>query len=313
MLQAQNYQQPDDFFRLQAALMRWVQEVGHCNLWHKGDIGHRLFNGCANYPSADMLRYWVDETGEIRAFVIFYPHWEVFDLQVAPELRSSETHIALFESCERETLRLAQRFDIKFEAMIADVFDCDPTYAAFVEARGYQYDKLGLTMTRHDLQDLPQAPLPEGFHFHDATAADAERLADVHNNSFTNKWNAASYLAVFSAPHLEYELVVVAPDGRFAAFTNVWIDQLNRSLLFEPVGTHADFRRRGIATALMVYAMRRMRAEHDIECAYVCHDPPAKNPASGPLYASLGFQKLHEIYEYRRSITAEDWARLSQG
>ena len=90
---------------------------------------------------------------------------------------------------------------------------------------------------------------------------------------------------------MEYEFVVVAPDGRFAAFTNVWVDDVNRSLLFEPVGTHSDFRRRGLGKALMAHVLQRMRAERGIECAYVCHAPPSKNPAAAALYASVGFRE----------------------
>ena len=184
----------------------------------------------------------------------------------------------------------------------SDVFDCDPAYVAFAEERGYRYAKRGFSLTRHDLNCFPAAELPAGFRFHQATADDAARLADVHNHSFTNKWNAESYGKVFRSPHLEYEIVVEAPDGRFAAFTNVWIDDLNRSLLFEPVGTHSNFRRRGVAKALMVHGLRRMQAERGIKCAYVCHAPASENPAAASLYASVGFEKLHDIYEYAKPV-----------
>ena len=101
---------------------------------------------------------------------------------------------------------------------------------------------------------------------------------------------------------MEYEIVAEAPDGRFAAFTNVWIDDLNRSLLFEPVGTHADFRRRGIGKALMLHVMKRMQAERGIRRAYVCHQPASDNPAAAALYASVGFIRLHDIFEYAKPI-----------
>ena len=159
-----------------------------------------------------------------------------------------------------------------------------------------------ITLTRHDLAELPTAELPARFRFHEAAAHDAALLADVHNHSFSHKWNAAKYREVFRSPHMERELVALAPDGRFAAFTNLWLDELNRSLLFEPVGTHSDFRRRGVGKALMVYALKRMREEYGIERAYVCHEPPSRNPASTALYASVGFQPLHVIHEYGKDL-----------
>ena len=298
-LQAYSYHNASDLKRGQAALMSWVNRAGHCNYLHKGDIGHRLFNGCYGYDKADVFRYWVDEAGEVRAFANLYPHWKgFFDLQIAPSLFGSDAHAELLRFCEGETLSLGNKYRKEISESVIEVCDDDSSYQAFVQDCGYSHSKHSITLTRHDLGQLPAAELPAGFRFHDASADDAEELADVHNHSFTNKWNTESYGEVFRSPHLEYEIVVVAPDGRFAAFTNVWIDDLNRSLLFEPVGTHSDFRRRGIAKALMVTVLKRMQAQHKLQCAYVCHEPADKNPASGALYASVGFQKLHEFHEY---------------
>lgn len=296
------YQGPKDLYRAQAALMAWVRARGHCNYLHKGDIGHRLFNGCCAYDPADMMRYWLDDAGEICAIAILYPHWEAFDLQVTPALWLSDEHARLVDFCESETLVLAERFGLRMKELALDVFDCDRAFIAFVEERGYKHSKHGFSLTRHELKSFPVAELPPGFRFRQATADDAERLADVHNHSFTSKWNAESYAKVFRSPHLEYEFVVEAPDGRFAAFTNVWIDDVNRSLLFEPVGAHADFRRRGIGKALMVRVLRRMQAERGINCAYVCHAPASENPAAAALYASVGFEKLHDIHEYAKPV-----------
>ena len=301
-MKARHYQGAEDLYRAQAALMAWVREAGHCNYLHKGDIGHRIFNSCFVYNPADVMRYWLDDQGEICAFAVLDLPWNAFDLQVAPRLRLSDGHIDVFEYCERETLRLAERSGRRLKEIIVEADDCDPDYIAFVEARGYSFAKFSLALTRHDLQNLPAAPLPAGFRFHQATAADTAQLADVHNHSFTNKWNAESYGKVFRSPHMEYEIVVVAPEGRFAAFTNVWVDDVNHSLLFEPVGTHSDYRQRGIGKALMVHALRRMKRERGIECAYVCHEPSSKNPASAALYASVGFKKLHEIHDYSKPV-----------
>jgi len=301
-MKARHYQGPQDFYRAQAALMAWVRQCGHCNYLHKGDVGHRLFNSCCQYDPADVMRYWLDDEGEICAFAMLDLPWDAFDLQVAPMLRLSDKHVEIFEYCERETRRIAQRSGKCLKEIIVEADDCDPAYVAFVEARGFSFTKHSFALTRHDLRSLPDAPLPAGFRFRQATADDAAQLADVHNHSFSNKWNAETYAKVFRSPHMEYEFVVVAPDGRFAAFTNVWLDDVNRSLLFEPVGTHSDFRQRGIGKAMMVRVLRRMERERGIQCAYVGHEPPDKNPASGALYASVGFKKLHEIHDYSKPV-----------
>src|SRR5260370_42434798 len=88
--------------------------------------------------------------------------------------------------------------------------------------------------------------------------------------------------------HLDRELIVVAPDGRFAAFLVYWIDPISKSGLFEPVGRHPDFQRRGVTKALMYEGLRRMAAQ-GMTMAIVVHEAPRKNPASTALYRSVGF------------------------
>ena len=302
IVEPRRYERPEDMFRCQAALMEWVRQAGHCNLLHKGDVGHRLFNAGYSHDPGDILRYWLDEDGEVAAFALLSPRWELIELQLAPRLRHGDRHAEMLACCEAESLRLAARYRLKLKKVVVEADSCDQAHIEFIRTCGYEFSKHSFTWTRHSLKQLPTAELPTGFHIHQATAADVARLADVHNHSFSKKWNADSYGAVFQAPHMEYEFVAQAPDGRFAAFTNVWIDDVNRSMLFEPVGTHADFRRRGIGKALMVAVLKRMRKERGILCAYVCHEPADKNPASSALYASVGFEKQQEIYDFKKTL-----------
>ena len=154
---ARHYQRAQDLYRAQAALMDWTRRRGHCNYLHKGDIGHRLFNGCVDYDPADMMRYWLDEAGEISAFAILGPHWGAFDLQVAPALWLGERHGEIFDACEREILRLARRFGITMKAIVVEAFDCDPAYIAFIEARG-----LCACDRRHHAEAARSRPVAQG-------------------------------------------------------------------------------------------------------------------------------------------------------
>ncbi len=301
-MRRRRYAEASDLYRAQEALMNWTRTAGHCNYLHKGDVGHQLFNTCYGYDKGEVFRYWLDAAGDVAAFALLCPHWKFFNLQVSPHLRYSARHVAMFEYCEQEIGRLGKLLNASLDVLTVEAFDGEPAYTEFLEARGFKRGKLGITLTRRNLAGLPQAKLPPGYCFREATAGDIERLVDLHNHTFTDKWDVASYSAVFNAPHMEYEWVVVAPDGRFAAFVNLWVDRVNRSLLFEPVGTHSDFRRLGLGKALMVYALRRMRAERGIECAYVGHEPAEKNPASGALYASVGFTPVYAIYDYAKPV-----------
>jgi len=296
------YQQPDDLRRAQIALMQWTKQAGDCNYWHKGDLRHRIFNGGYKYQPEDLFYYWPDETGQVIGFVSLHFYRGMFDLHVAPELRYTERHTEMFQWSEAKLIESAERLAEPLEAVAVDSMACNPQHDEFLIAQGYEHSAHVMTLTEHDLQNIPDATLPEGFRFHDATADDLEKLADVHNHSFTHKWIAELYGKVFNGPLMEYEIVTVAPDGRFASFTNVWVDEVNHTIVFEPVGTHSDFRRRGIGRAMMAYVLKRMQAEHGIERAYVCHELDDKNPGAGAFYYSVGFRPKYEIHEYVKSL-----------
>jgi ribosomal protein S18 acetylase RimI-like enzyme len=67
--------------------------------------------------------------------------------------------------------------------------------------------------------------------------------------------------------------------------------------LFEPVGTHPDFRRRGLARAVMTEGMRRMQTR-GMESALVM--TASGNEVSKALYQALGFEIESSAFDYVR-------------
>ena len=57
---------------------------------------------------------------------------------------------------------------------------------------------------------------------------------------------------------MDLDLVVVAPDASLAAYTIVWYDRINCSGLFEPVGVHADHRRKGLGSAVLYAGLQQL-------------------------------------------------------
>ena len=87
----------------------------------------------------------------------------------------------------------------------------------------------------------------------------------------------------------DLDCIAVAPDGHVAAYCLAWLDGENRVGELEPVGTHADFRRRGLAAAVCAFALRRL-AEEGATRAVVYARGDAAYPAPKLLYESLGFR-----------------------
>ena len=92
-----------------------------------------------------------------------------------------------------------------------------------------------------------------------------------------------------------------SPDGIYVAFTVTWYDHLNRTGLFEPVGTHKDHRRRGFGRAILLYGMQQMAAA-GMEVATVAHF--GDNEAARGLYQSCGFKPWHMLDGYEKRISS---------
>ncbi|MDG4829804.1 GNAT family N-acetyltransferase [Solwaraspora sp. WMMD1047] len=168
-------------------------------------------------------------------------------------------------------------------------------------AHGYLPDQATLgdagdwtQLNERDLTEVEQPALPAGFRFRTADEAGPEAAVRAHVDAWTGStYSARSYSDVrrTAAYRGDLHLLVQAPDGTMASSTIMWLDQANRTVEFEPVGTHPDYRRRGLARALMLRGMRLARAVGATHATVVCLGAPA-HPAARGLYHGLGFREL---------------------
>jgi GNAT superfamily N-acetyltransferase len=96
-----------------------------------------------------------------------------------------------------------------------------------------------------------------------AATPDVPARVAVHRAAFhPSRVTEESYARVMAEwPYRpELDCAVVAPDGSFAAFALGWLDAANRTGILEPVGTHPDHRRRGLARAACLFTLRQLRA-----------------------------------------------------
>jgi ribosomal protein S18 acetylase RimI-like enzyme len=295
------YQGPEDVARLQRFNAEAVAARGMAGHLHVGDIPHRLFNGLRFDGVADHLHIWEDADGEIAAWGGIYPRMAAFDLQVAPELRDAEpeAEVALLAYLEAETRQRAVGSHTRIET---GGFADDEARIACLDALGWQRGDDLYTLSRRTLDGPAPVELPPGFFVRAVTGIeDVSRLVEVHSGSFGSQWTEELYRNVMESPGYapERELVVVAPSGEFAAFAVMWFDTLNGTGLFEPVGTHRDFRRLGLGRAILAAGMQRMRRA-GLHTAMVMY--ANANESSGPLYRSVGFEPTWAIYDYSKPI-----------
>ncbi len=294
-----SYGGAEDLAAMQAALEAW-RAVDPCGQLHPGDVPHRIYNGLREFDPAGLVRLWDGGGGDLAAFALVYPHWKAFDVMYRPgDLVAAEAAEVATDWCETVVQRRAEQ---PVERVGTDVWDCDDERRAMVAARGYEHRKDQFALTQQDIGDVPPPALPAGFVIRPAAGPEeADRLAEVHASAFESDWPVGEYRRLMGTPGYDpgRELVAVAPDGRFAAFTIIWLDHTNRYGLFEPVGTHEDFRRLGLGRAMLAEGMRRMRAA-GMRTATVLHE--MDNDGSAALYAAAGFTRRHVIADYAKAF-----------
>lgn len=145
------------------------------------------------------------------------------------------------------------------------VFDDDRRRARLAEALGFhRLDARRVSRSLRIGGDLPAPPpIPRGYGIRPTRADDADppRMADLLNAAFGRDVHTAAEYRTFTrrSPSFRHDLNLVAeaPDGSFAAHVGLSYDEANRCAVVEPVCTHPDHRRRGLALALVADGLAR--------------------------------------------------------
>lgn len=154
-------------------------------------------------------------------------------------------------------------------------------------------------MTRDLSEGIPDLPVPAGLTFVPASAADSARILAAKNSSFRDHWGSQptgdeGWASMMAQPTMRHDLGVLALDGDEVVgfvLTEVYPDDFEaqgyRGGYLPLVGVVRDWRRRGVAPALLAAAMRAHRAEGFEKVAL---DVDSENPSGAlSLYTGLGF------------------------
>ena len=155
---------------------------------------------------------------------------------------------------------------------------------------------------------LQVAALPEGYRIRGVRGPDEFQVrVALHRAAFTSsRLTVEKYERLLTVPHyrLEDDLVVEAADGSFAAFALGWLDPVGEVAEFEPVGTHPEHQRRGLARAVVTYGLERFFAA-GARVVQVYSD--ASEAAAEALYGAIGFRRraFHQRYVRRNPAPPE--------
>ncbi len=286
---------------VQAALAGWIQQAGDCGYPHIGEIPHRIYENLrGRRPIGELVQVWEDDAA-IVGLGIGLRFGSTFDVVTSPTYRGTVAETAMIEAALETTQRYIGTSEHERGSVGTDVFACDTVRAQLLIRLGFKRFRLwDQTRKRSLAASIPEPELPSGFNIRVVAESDSAQLALARNSAFDESWSGQQYRdQVMRKPgyRTERELVVVSPQGKVAAFTILWLDGVNQIGHFEPVGTHRDFQRRGLARALMLHALRELQV-HGMQTATVTH--AADNQPALALYSGLGFQKTCHTFGYRR-------------
>jgi ribosomal protein S18 acetylase RimI-like enzyme len=301
---AREYEDDADLRRMQELAADCWRLEGPFVDAHVGDLPWRMYQH-VDKLSEVRVRLWLDDAGRAQAWAWLWQTRAELDFQLHPESRG-----LLVEVLEWFESAAEPREDGGITAWALEAHE--ETVAALAAA-GYELDEADwyehMVASLDDELGEPQAP--EGYELRTVRGdEDVERRVAVHRAAFApSRVVADSYRRVMQAwPYRpELDQVAVAPDGSFAAFCLCWLDEENRAGNLEPVGTHPDHRRRGLARAVSLAGLRALHAA-GAETALVYS---VGGSHASRLYKSLGFasQSRHLAFCKRLRESSDDVRR----
>ena len=183
---------------------------------------------------------------------------------------------------------------------------------ALLESEGYGILRYGFMMLRRLAEPIPDAPLPEGLEIRPVRPEDHRRIWDADVDAFRDHWKSpvrtdADFSGWFAEPELDTTLWRVAWDGDEVAgsvMSFVFTEENERLGVqrgwLEHVSVRREWRRRGLASALIAESLRGLR-DRGLDEAALGVD--AENTTGAlRLYERLGFYRHRTGILYAKSL-----------
>lgn len=234
-------------------------------------------------------RLWFDSQGRLTAWAMLSDYDSLLFDTLPAQLATLGAEIVQWalENARGET----------DEGLYASCLDDDTARIDFLLRHGFEpQPDSTLHYARSLDQPIPDPSLPPGFSIRPLMGeSEAAAAADLHRAAFGTDYMSTDNRLIMmrtSAYDPSLDLFVVAPDGRLAAYTMGSISveanaRAGRKIGYtDPVATHPDFQRLGLARAVLLAAMRLLK-ERGMDTAKLGTD--SENIAMQKTAESVGF------------------------
>jgi mycothiol synthase len=291
------YQSEDDYWRIRQflrdvsllnerhdyswSLLRWEYWVWHVNM----NIFH--------FKLEEVVFLW-ETDGQIVAVLNPDGPGEAF-LQIHPAYRSHTLVAGMLDHAEKE---LYKKNVIGTKELLVWVNEADAEMKSLLTERGYARSKFKAEHMRYRsfTQPVPDCVSPLGYSVR-ALGDESELPARswlswkaFHPDEPDEKYQGWDwYRNVQRVPlyRRDLDIVAVGADGELAAFCTVWFDDVTRTAVFEPVGTHPEHQKRGLGKAVMSEGLRRAQ-----RLGATLATVSSYSEGAHALYHSMGFTRF---------------------
>ena len=258
------YQTPQDYQRISAFLIANHQPGNHDGNWLEPAWEYMHSHPFLHAQYLNKIGIWEDD-GEIVAVTHFesLPGEAFFQFRPGYEFLRTE----MLDYAEGTLLHPEEQDD--GHRLHAYVNDDDTAFTELVHARGYVHiPEEDRPMAKMIIPDpFPEISLPPGFRL--VSLADDCDWAKVHRVMWRgfnhpgepdmSQEELESRRMMFDTltARRDLKIAVAAPDGAFVAFCGMFFQPQGKFAYVEPVATDPDYRRMGLAKAVVLEGIRR--------------------------------------------------------
>jgi mycothiol synthase len=274
---------------------------------HTGDLMWWLYYPPLEGDFWDHIYLWdAPETPKrLLGWALISPDWVGIDVYTQPELRGSLIAWEMYLWAEEKATQVARQ-NGRPTIYVLWISHEDTVLVEHFIQQGFRLRR-GITHMVRNLDENVQAAKPiDGFMLRGCKGLmEVSERAGAQYGAFGSKAPFEQYekrfvnflRSVVYQP--EMDIVAVSQDGQIASFGIVWTDTVNKVGLFEPVGTHPEFQRKGLGRAVMLEGLHRLQ-ESGMQRAIV--STFVDNLAAIDLYESVGFQVANQLGTFEKDV-----------
>jgi len=258
--------------------------------------------------AAEQFRIWVDESGQVGAYALM--DIDFGNLLFEVDSRAVGCVEAEIFAWGVERMRLHNQANGEDNSVETMCFTTDPQREQLLLAHGFERLEGDTVRLLRALEEpIPEPQFPPGFTVRGSQGEqDAEQYAKLHRSAFATEWMTTERrLDLMHEPGYDpdIDLVAIAPDGTWVAYVvGNWDTEFaapdgGKLGWTDPIGTHPDFRRRGLSRNLGAQALQMLKARG---ATYAAVGTLSSNTAMLGVLLSLDFKEIQRFYWYSKTV-----------